>query len=202
MTGKYVSFCDPMNITEKLAQRVLLPLLVILIIACNPQDKTITTKGDKSVRAAQCIAQQSQCQFELSGGQVQVLFDVDKIIAEQSFNMIVHYHGAETITSIKGYLEGVEMYMGKIPLFIEAQISENSIYDKEQVKVKPLENETTQLKANLNSSIKPSIQQTFQADVLVGSCSAQIMTWRIWLTFTTSENKTYTKMLTVQSYRS
>jgi len=159
-------------------------------MACSPQVENKTTANDKNARTAQCIDLQSQCQFDLMAGQVQVLFDVDKITAEQSFTLYVSYHGAETLTNISGYLEGADMFMGKIPLFIEPRLSDSAIDSEVLADLKQSEIEVAQRK------------QVFQAEVLVGSCSAEQMTWRIWLTFTTSENKTYRKMLTVVSYRS
>jgi len=183
-----------MNILQKLAQRILFILLAIQLTACSPQDNAMPTMGDKKNPTAQCLSQQSQCKFDLVGGQVQVLFDVDKIVAEQSFNMVVHYQGAETLTNITGYLEGVDMFMGKIPLFIEAHEPDKMINDNALADVKPPANTMTPLNKN--------IKQVFHAEVLVGSCSAEQMTWRIWLTFTTSEDKNYSKMLTVVSYRS
>ncbi|MFT5635397.1 MAG: hypothetical protein ACI89T_000834 [Cognaticolwellia sp.] len=179
-----------------------LSLLTILLIACGPHDKANTTVSDKIPRTAQCIAGQSQCQFDLASGQIQVLFNVEKIVTEQSFNMVVNYFGDKKLTSISGYLEGVDMFMGKIPLFIEAQMTANSINDKKSVNVKQPVNNSNYLTPVIKQDIKEGVKQVFQAEVLVGSCSAQQMTWRIWLTFITSKNETFTKMLTVMSYRS
>ncbi|MGB2740116.1 MAG: hypothetical protein WBC60_06115 [Cognaticolwellia sp.] len=179
-----------MNLLEKLTTSLLFSLFATMLVACNPQSGNSNESHDKKMRIAQCIALQSQCQFDLMAGQVDVLFDVDKITAEQSFNMVVNYHGAETLTSISGYLEGVDMFMGKIPLFIEERLIESSTDEKISAEL-----------AQPNRDIA-QVKQTFQAEVLVGSCSAEQMTWRIWLTFTTSENKSYSKTFTVMSYRS
>jgi hypothetical protein len=187
-----------MNISKKLAQGILLTLLAILLTACSPQDKVNPAVGVQSFRTAQCIVQQSQCQFDLAGGQVQVLFNVDRIVAEQAFNMVLNYQGEQVLTSVSGYLEGVSMYMGKIPLFIEEDFQNNRTSNKKLDNLTPEQIDTTQLKIDSETASK----QVFQAEVLVGSCSAEEMTWRIWLTFTTVEQKSYTKMLTVASYRS
>lgn len=169
---------------------MLLTLLIMQLTGCSPQDKANVMVRDNEIRSFQCLPQQSQCQFDLAIGQIDVLFDVEKIVAEQSFNMQVNFHGAETLTNITGYLEGVDMFMGKIPLFIEQRKTNAAIDSKVRVDIKQPSKKIAQRK------------QTFQAEVLVGSCSAQQMTWRIWLTFTTNENKNYRKMLTVVSYRS
>ncbi|ASP47185.1 hypothetical protein [Cognaticolwellia beringensis] len=206
-----------MNITEKLTQPMLLilllPLLAIILVACSPQDTNTNIAGDITPRTAQCIAQQSQCQFDIAGGQVHVLFDVEKIVAEQSFNMVLNYQGNETLKNISGYLEGVDMFMGKIPLFIEPQISERLIDDSAKADLKASANDISQsqlditqgitqgVKQDVNHVVNHLVSQVFQAEVLVGSCSVEHMTWRIWLTFTTNKNKTFTKMFTVPSYR-
>jgi len=199
-----------MNISKKLAQGILLIGLAILLTACSPQEKVNPTVSVQSVRTAQCIAQQSQCQFDLAGGRVQVLFTVDRIVAEQAFNMVLNYQGAQALTSVSGYLEGVNMYMGKIPLFIEESFPNNRTNNQKLDNLTPEQIDITQLKieSEFDSTFESTIEsetaskQVFKAEVLVGSCSAEEMTWRIWLTFTTVEQKTYTKMLTVASYRS
>lgn len=194
-----------MHLLKKLTPTLLFTtLLTLWLIACSPQQKSKAMFDDKASRTLQCIAQQSRCQFDLASGQVQILFDVDKILAEQSFTMVLNYKGAETLSNISGYLEGVDMFMGKIPLFIEALktgalinnngLSEHLTNTSTLAKIKTIVTPVTE--------VKQKKHQVFQTDVLVGSCSAEQMTWRVWLTFTTSDNKTYRKMLTIVSYRS
>jgi hypothetical protein len=191
-----------MNISKKLVQGILLTWPAILLTACSPQDKVNPALGVQGVHTAQCMVQQSQCQFDLAGGQVQVLFNVDRIIAEQAFNMVLNYRGEQPLTSVSGYLEGVNMYMGKIPLFIDEDFPNNRMNSKKLDNLKPDKIDTTQLKLESEFDGETASKQVFKSNVLVGSCSAKEMTWRIWLTFTTVEQKSYTKMLTVASYRS
>lgn len=190
-----------MNIVEKNPQCFLFTLITIflslVLIACSPENKSNLVADNASPKIAQCIVDQSQCEFQLIDAQAQVLFDVDKIVAEQPFNMVIKYQGKDSLKSINGYLEGVDMYMGKIPLFFEPQLSINDIADK------ATENSNSAIikSAQLPKKIKQNSKQAFQTEVLVGSCSAAQMKWRIWLTFITEENKKQTKMFTVQSYR-
>ena len=190
-----------MNIVEKNPQCFLFTLITIflslVLIACSPENKSNLVADNASPKIAQCIVDQSQCEFQLIDAQAQVLFDVDKIVAEQPFNMVIKYQGKDSLKSINGYLEGVDMYMGKIPLFFEPQLSINDIADK------ATENSNSAIikSAQLPKKIKQNSKQAFQIEVLVGSCSAAQMKWRIWLTFITEENKKQTKMFTVQSYR-
>lgn len=142
-------------------------------MACNPKPENNFNAGEPRLHTAKCIEQQSTCQVNLAEGNVEILFDVEKIIAEQAFNMVLNYQGENTINNIAGYLEGADMFMGKIPLFIELAPAKKTKTGK----------------------------QTFQAEVLVGSCSAEQMTWRVWLTFTMSDAQQHTSMFTLVSYR-
>lgn len=193
--------------------------LSVLLFACSPDKKLTLNVDNTPQRIAHCIDEQSQCEFDLADAKAEVLFDVDKITAEQPFNMVVKYHGNDKLKSITGYLEGVDMYMGKIPLFFDAQAftidsneistpiqSSNNIANKseqlpEQFKHaadEKMEQETVQKTKQLNLL---ELSQVFQTEVLVGSCSSAQMKWRIWLTFTTEKNIQHTKMFTVPSYR-
>ena len=192
-----------MNLLKQFLSKFPLAIFTLLLTACSPQYENNTLVNAETARTAQCLALQSQCQFDLMSGQVEVLFDVEKIIAEQSFNMVVNYHGTETLTDISGYLEGVDMFMGKIPLFIEEHVS-GSLKDHSKNSSAAntlLADVDAKLQSKENALVIDEIRQTFQGEVLVGSCSAEQMTWRIWLTFTTNENKTYNKTFTVESYR-
>lgn len=161
-------------------QLLWLPLILSLLFACNSErQNNETSKG--LVQKMQCLAEQSQCFLEFDGGRAEILFDVNRIVAEQAFNISVNYSGIETITSVTGYLEGVDMFMGKIPLFLERN-TDDTVYG--------------------NANLNPSTSQDFIGEVLVGSCSAEQMTWRMWLTFTTEDKQTHNKMLTIVSHRS
>ena len=179
---------------RKLTTTALLAALTILGSACNGENAQASKKINEPARKMQCIEQQSQCFFDVAEGRVDVLFDVDKIIAEQAFNISVHYTGAETINTVSGYMEGVDMFMGKIPLFLEKRINADSTGNVKAV--------STGTVADNAESMSQNNIQAFQGEVLVGSCSAEKMTWKIWLTFTDNDKKNYTKMLTIVSHRS
>ena len=161
-------------------------LLSVLLFACSPDNQSNLNTDIASAKIAQCIVGQSKCEFALTNAEAKVLFDVENIIAEQPFNMIIKYQGQEKLKSINGYLEGVDMYMGKIPLFFDLQAMTNN------------GNEVVQKENQLPSQ---ELSQVFQTEVLIGSCSSAQMKWRIWLTFTTEKNIKHTKMFTVPSYR-
>lgn len=164
-------------------------LLLIVLSACNENSQN---KPVKQARVMQCIELQSQCSIELIDGQAQVLFDVKKIVAEQGFNMAINYTGSNRIKAVNGYMEGVDMFMGKIPVFLEPKL-DSSVGKTDEM---------ASLQQATSPEASPINQQTFFGELLVGSCSAEQMTWRLWLTFTMMDNQTQTKMLTIVSHRS
>ena len=168
--------------------------LTALLSACNDDDGQLNQANVQNTVAMQCLEFQSQCQFDVADGHVDVLFDVNKIVAEHAFNISVNYRGVNNIKAVNGYMEGVDMFMGKIPLFLEPHIGLDDITI----------NEVTSSKAQALENEKPigeAQKQIYRGELLVGSCSAGQMIWKIWLTLTTADDQSNTIMLTVVSYR-
>lgn len=106
----------------------------------------------------QCMTHQNTCQIDTRNGQFYVSFNAPKVVAEVPFAINVKYHGSGKLTSLKGYMEGVHMYMGKIPL----------IFDKET----PL---------NSDDHISDlALGKSYVAETMLGSCSENKMRWKIW----------------------
>jgi len=107
----------------------------------------------------QCISGQSNCSVITSFGLINIKFNVETVIPENPFIVVVELNHQQELKlngklKITGYLEGKNMYMGKIPLFF-------SETDNKEIK-----------------------KENFQADVLLGSCSENEMIWRMWLIIT------------------
>jgi hypothetical protein len=164
--------------------------LITGLIDCDNNDVQVDKKTANAPRQMQCLEHQSSCYLDVANGRVEILFDVNRIIAEDAFNISINYHGISAIKTITGYMEGVNMFMGKIPLFLEQTI--------EPKKIASLNVKTPAVTKLTNKDRL----QIFQGEMLVGSCSAKKMTWRVWLTFTTEDNQTETKMFTIVSHRS
>lgn len=108
----------------------------------------------------QCINTQTRCEVMTEFGTVLIKFNVEKVLTELPFTIQVtltkdavateSYYSENTL-KVLGYMEGKNMFMGKIPLFF---------------------NRVTE-----DKSSKP-----FVAETMLGSCSEDIMTWRLWLT--------------------
>ncbi|MFD2166605.1 hypothetical protein ACFSJY_10040 [Thalassotalea euphylliae] len=125
-----------------------------------------------------CIDGQSTCFSSLENGHLFYQFDVSHLLAETPFNFQVFAEGVDVI-AVEGYMEGDDMFMGKIPLFFQETlggIEQNKVQD----------------------------HRIFRAESLFGSCSEAKMTWRVWLTVKYQKDNVINelnKSFTVTSYR-
>ncbi len=114
----------------------------IIIVGCNP------VKNQEIVKVEpHCISQQSLCSIQSDEFELEIMFDINKIVTETPINIFVDLKRFDstkfTIKGISGFLEGKDMFMGKIPLFFSEQ-------------------------GNLN---------LYQSPLLLGSCSETEMVW-------------------------
>jgi len=109
---------------------------IFILIACTPSKKNTTVSVEP-----QCIKSQSKCSVETKFGKVNILFNKDKVFTEDPFNIYLmledKYLVKErlvknkepnvkyNISSVKGYMEGQEMFMGKIPVMFSPFRQEN-----------------------------------------------------------------------------
>lgn len=134
-------------------------LFFILLVGCNK--KQINNENQSKPH---CLSSQNHCTITIENKRFPVLFNVNEVIPEQLFSIIIpslsalqptntvieNLQGIDEnkveIIAISGYLEGINMYMGKIPLFFNSRA------------------------------------ENFIADVMVGSCSEENMKWRLLFT--------------------
>lgn len=105
-------------------------LVLNALFACQPADKKNTVLTDPK-----CLPGQSQCVINTPQGEFTVLFNVERVLTETPFEITVLYLGNQVdekqvnsnanskadnkgVEKISGYLEGKDMFMGKIPLFL------------------------------------------------------------------------------------
>lgn len=108
-------------------------MTIFLLVACSPasKDKVEST-------APQCLKSQSKCFVETKFGRVEILFNQEKVLTEIPFKIYLkvaqinkakeHVVKAEhevnklsyKISQVKSYMEGREMFMGKIPVFFSS----------------------------------------------------------------------------------
>jgi hypothetical protein len=127
-------------------------LMFMLLWGCG-KDKS----QPKATIPFQCINSQSSCAVATAFGTVLVTFNVDKVLTELPFSLLVELKKSNLLVKdvnspndlkILGYMEGKTMFMGKIPLFFNDKTNDGQ----------------------------------FIAETMLGSCSEDLMTWRLWLT--------------------
>ena len=138
----------------------LLTMIIVTLMACTPSKKSETFSVDP-----QCLKNQSKCVVETKFGKVHILFNKNKILTEDPFNIYLMLEDLNLVkdrlvknnkpkvkykfSTISSYMEGKEMFMGKIPIMFSSSNQENVMV----------------------------------AETLLGSCSEEKMVWRLWLTF-------------------
>ena len=105
---------------------------LFLISACKPISEQDTVNSANAL-VPQCIVSQSQCEISTELGNFSVKFSQhqlsDKVKTELPFFLeLTHLSQQKTkpnITKISAYLEGRDMFMGKVPVFFEQMNEEN-----------------------------------------------------------------------------
>ncbi|MFD1622816.1 hypothetical protein ACFSBU_20900 [Thalassotalea marina] len=87
-------------------------LILMLLGGCNKAEQTAPV-------SPRCIEGQSHCQITIDDAEVSITFNREKLVAEQGFQLLINVKSPKAITSISAYMEGEDMYMGKIPLLFE-----------------------------------------------------------------------------------
>ncbi|NQY63775.1 MAG: hypothetical protein HRT38_08545 [Alteromonadaceae bacterium] len=157
-------------------------LFFIVLSSCNPSSQNVRVTY-KPI----CLASQSRCEVETQVGVFDVKFSVDSsVITEAAFNIEVNYlqKGDEVlkVNKISAYIEGKEMFMGKIPVLFSPSPSPSK-------------------------SLLPSEKENhFVGETMLGSCSEEKMTWRLWITaeienITTTETMSQTFFIEFDSTR-
>jgi len=111
-----------------------------------------------NVISPKCLASQSQCTILTNLGELSVLFNVEKITTEQDFKITLAGRNLSPTHKVAAYIEGKDMYMGKIPVFFDF--------------------------VNSNNSKMPN---HFEAQAQLGSCAEKIMVWTLVLAVTYSD---------------
>jgi hypothetical protein len=98
---------------------ILLSLLLTLM-SCSPKEEV-----ESLYTVPHCVTSQSQCLVDNELGQFTVLFNVDKVHGDIPFELSIVYTSAAENIKFSAYLEGKDMFMGKIPVFFTKAQNEN-----------------------------------------------------------------------------
>ena len=98
-------------------------LSLITIAGCDaPPNKVV-----KAYISPICIETQAPCALTNDTGEYSLAFDVAHVMSETPFHYYLTYQGEHKFIGAQGYVEGKNMYMGKIPVFFEST-SNNSTF--------------------------------------------------------------------------
>jgi len=96
-------------------------VVVFFITSCKPSVQKV-----QLLAKPQCLKSQSRCNIKTSIGTFTLNFNVSKVKVETPFTMQVSYVGKQEIINISGYMEGKNMFMGKIPLLFKSESIKNT----------------------------------------------------------------------------
>ncbi|QOL25040.1 hypothetical protein LP316_12100 [Thalassotalea sp. LPB0316] len=89
----------------------LLLTAVFLFTACGEQ-----TKPEQEQQIRFCLNGKVECLVSSDKYSVRLLTNVEQVSPETLFSVALEIENVAQLTKVSGYLEGVSMYMGKIPL--------------------------------------------------------------------------------------
>jgi len=95
-------------------------IVIFSLTACKPPVEAIQV-----IDKPQCLKSQSRCDIKTNIGIFTLRFNVKEVKVEIPFTMQIAYIGKESIQKINGYMEGKNMFMGKIPLFFKKMLINN-----------------------------------------------------------------------------
>ena len=90
--------------------------ILCLLFLSSCENKAIEKS---SVVQPACMAFQKSCEVFMDNKKVNIFFNAKKIKPEQPFGIFIVADEQSNDFVYSGYLEGVNMFMGKIPLFFE-----------------------------------------------------------------------------------
>lgn len=144
------------------AKYVLLACLSLTVLsACDKKAGQLDSNNENAL-SFQCLENQSSCHETLDVGDFSVTFSQAKLIAELPFILKVDAKTNEKVVSITGFMEGKDMFMGKVPvIFGQPHVLENI--------------QATEFK----------FQTSYTAETMVAACVEPEMRWIVWLTVIT-----------------
>lgn len=103
---------------------VTLPLLLFSLFACEPVSTVSQERNLPKPYTFICLTSQNQCEIITDIGQFSILFSGEnkegRLITELPFHIQLTYQGDFELENVTGYLEGKDMFMGKIPVFYQS----------------------------------------------------------------------------------
>ncbi|MDO6426890.1 hypothetical protein Q4489_07710 [Thalassotalea sp. 1_MG-2023] len=98
---------------NKMYRNFFLTFIFLMLVSCTDHKPEVAIKPI-------CIEGQSACVVEALQSQIQLTFNQQRLVAETPFIMRIDSNNNDEIIKVQGYMEGENMYMGKIPLIFIA----------------------------------------------------------------------------------
>lgn len=105
---------------------VIVLLFILNVFACDPVHQSANKRENYQQNNFACLASQSQCEISTEFGRFNIQFSgqvaQDRIKTELPFEIQLKFNAtkqAYRLKSVISYLEGKDMFMGKIPVFFE-----------------------------------------------------------------------------------
>lgn len=102
--------------------KTLIIAVCFLVTGCG--EKSYSTLDDGK---SYCLNAMASCQQTKETHSLEILASVEHVIPENPFTVLLSFSDIDQVQNVTGYLEGVSMYMGKIPLLFEAD-KNNEMY--------------------------------------------------------------------------
>lgn len=127
----------------------LLTFFIFCFFGCGESEKVKI-----SMKEPKCISTQTPCLIKSPSGFFSVLFNIEPVVTENPFDIVLISESKYTIKKVSAYMEGKNMFMGKIPLFFELKSAESETLNKGK-------------------------RMRYLATTMLGSCSEAKMRWVI-----------------------
>ena len=160
-------------------------VLIFFIFACQPN--VTLEKPEGTLLTPQCIFSQSQCEVTTEKSRFSIKFSQENLLdtikgeipftieilpltllptkTHESINIAPSPLKNSTITKVSGYVEGRDMFMGKVPVFFTPVLAQSAT----------------------KSTITSSKKLAYAAQTQLANCMAEKMVWRLWVNIQRAE---------------
>jgi hypothetical protein len=162
-------------------------VLIFFILACQPN--VPLEQPEEALLTTQCISSQSQCEVTTETSRFSIKFSQENLLdtikgetpftieilpltllpttTNESINIAPSPLKNSTITKVSGYLEGRDMFMGKVPVFFTPVLAQSAT----------------------KSTITSLKKLAYVAETQLANCMAEKMVWRLWINVQSAEMK-------------
>ena len=94
--------------------KLLITAVCFLIVGCDEKSQNIIEGGN-----SYCLNAKANCNQLKKELSIEILTNVEQVKPEHPFTILLSLSDIEQVRKVTGSLEGVSMYMGKVPLLFE-----------------------------------------------------------------------------------